>query len=390
LSRAPAIALLAGLLAGCGGGDAKTVTRTVPAAGAPATRTEVVTSIRNGGRTFNPEAIYKARSPGVVTVISRSGDSSNALGREGQAVGSGFVTDAHGYIATNAHVVTTDANRPADEVFVEFGDGNRLPARVVGTDLNADLALLKVDPAELRGGAAALSPLPLGTTEGLQVGDPVAAIGSPFGEQQSLSVGVVSATNRDIKSLTRFTIAGGIQTDAPINHGNSGGPLLDADGKVIGVNSQIRSTGGGGEGVGFAIPVDTVKRSLAQLRAKGRVDYAYVGISSVTLYPQLADRLGIPVDNGAVVDDVNPGSPAQKAGLRGARDHIEFQGQRDIPAGSDVIVAIDGRELQGSVDLSDALARHEPGDRIALEVLRNGRHRTVRVTLAARPRSQSD
>ena len=229
------------------------------------------------------------------------------------------MTDAAGDIATNAHVVESSGGRAAKTVYVEFANGNRLPARIVGTDDNSDIALLKVDPSQLRGPGARLDPLPFGSTGGLTVGDPVAAIGSPFGEEQSLSVGVVSALNRDIQSLTRFPIGNAIQTDAAINHGNSGGPLLDASGHVIGVNSQIESSGGGGEGVGFAIPVETVKRSVAQLRAKGKVDYAYLGISTLQLYPQLAERLKVPVATGVLVDTVRPGGPGKRAGTSTSR-----------------------------------------------------------------------
>jgi len=379
--RRPLAALALAALAGCGGGDTKTVTTSA----SPPSRTQVVTTINRAGRPFDPQAIYKKRAPGVVTILAYSGNAgSNALGRAELQVGSGFVTDSHGHIATNAHVVTKGGNRRADDVYVEFADGNRVPARVVGTDPSSDLALLKVDPGRLRGAASELEPLPLGSTAGLEVGDPVAAIGSPFREPQSLSVGVVSATDRDIASLTRYRIANAIQTDAAINRGNSGGPLLDAGGKVIGVNSSIQSTGGGGEGVGFAIPVETVKRSLAQLRAKGHVNYAYVGISSVTLYPQLAERLRVPVARGVLVDGIGRGSPARRAGLRGARSHISFQGQSNIPVGGDVIVAIDGRKVAGTGDLSLALAGHEPGDVARFEVVRSGKRRTVRVTLAAR------
>ena len=371
--------------AGCGG---HTTTTTTSAPASPtATRTETVTTFeRTGGASFDPQAIYKQRAPGVVTIVSLSGNGgANALGRAEAALGSGFVTDAAGDIATNAHVVESSGGRAAKTVYVEFANGNRLPARIVGTDDNSDIALLKVDPSQLRGPGARLDPLPFGSTGGLTVGDPVAAIGSPFGEEQSLSVGVVSALNRDIQSLTRFPIGNAIQTDAAINHGNSGGPLLDASGHVIGVNSQIESSGGGGEGVGFAIPVETVKRSVAQLRAKGHVDYAYLGISTLQLYPQLAERLKVPVATGVLVDTVRPGSPGKRAGLRGAHGHIDFQGANNVPVGSDVIVAVDGHELTSAVDLSDVIARHQPGETAKLTIIRDGRRRTLSVTLGARP-----
>src|SRR4051794_14261235 len=299
------------VVAGCGGGgEAKTVTQKV----------EVVKPAAAPQRTseFDSRSIYKTEAPGVVTLISLDASGGKKLfGRASRALGSGFVVDTRGYIATNAHVVTGDSGKKAQHLYVEFANGNKVDGRVIGTDLDSDVALVKVDPGALRGGK--LVSLPLGATSELQVGDPVAAIGSPFGEPQSLSVGVVSALNRDIESLTNFTIGNAVQTDAAINHGNSGGPLLDGAGKVIGINSQIRSTSGGGEGVGFAIPVETAKRSIEQLRATGKVTYAYLGVSSVPLYPQLADRLGLKVIHGALIDQVVKGGPADQAGLHGAK-----------------------------------------------------------------------
>jgi S1-C subfamily serine protease len=270
-------------------------------------------------------------------------------------------------------------------VYADFADGNRLPAKIVGTDPDSDIGLVKADLSKLRGPGADIDPLAFGSTSELRVGDPVIAIGSPFGEQQSLSTGVVSATGRDIESLTNFAIGNAIQTDAAINHGNSGGPLLDGAGKVIGINSQIRSTGGGGEGVGFAIPVETVKRSIAPLRAKGRVDYAYLGSSSVTLYPQLAQRLGLDVLSGALVDRTVPGGPAAKAGLHGAGSHITFQGLPKIPVGGDVIVGVDGRKVGGAQDVSDLIGMHSPGDVVKLRVIHDHASRTIDVTLGKRP-----
>ena len=189
---------------------------------------------------------------------------------------------------------------------MEFSDGNRVEARIVGVDLNADVALLKVDPSGL-----SLTPLPLGSSARIAVGEPVAAIGSPFGERQSLTIGVISAADRNISSLTRFGIGDAIQTDAAINPGNSGGPLLDAKGEVLGINAQIKTNSGGGEGVGFAIPVDAVRRSLRELRADGKVDYAYLGVTTLSLWPQLAERIHATETDGALVQQVEKGSPAQ-------------------------------------------------------------------------------
>jgi S1-C subfamily serine protease len=348
------------------------------------TRVQVVEGLgREGG--FDPAAIYKRLSPGVVTILSLfKGDRNNLLDDQGEGgQGSGFVLDGDGYIATNAHVVTTDrgdSTALADQVFVEFSDGNRVAATVVGHDLNADVALLKVDPDGL-----SLTPLRLGESKPLQVGEPVAAIGSPFGERQSLSIGVVSALDRTIESLTQFEIGDAIQTDAAINPGNSGGPLLDAEGRVIGINAQIKSQSGGGEGVGFAVPVDAVRRSLHELRAKGRVDYGYLGVETLTLWPQLAERLDLGADAGALVQSVVDGSPAEQAGIESGTEEITFQGQTQIQTGGDLIVGVDGRELTPEHDLADEISAHGTGEHVQLNLVRERKHISVEVELGKRP-----
>jgi S1-C subfamily serine protease len=265
-------------------------------------------------------------------------------------------------------------------VFVDFADGNRVPARIVGTDPNADVALLKVDPKGL-----SLTPLQLGELASLRVGDPVAAIGSPFGEEQSLSVGVISALDRNIASLTDFGIGDAIQTDAAINRGNSGGPLLDAHGRVIGINAQIKTDSGEGAGVGFAVPVDAVKRSLEMLREDGNAEYGYLGVSTQELYPQLADRLGLDVDTGALVSEVVKDSPAEDAGLTAGDRQIEFQGQDGIAAEGDVIVSVNGDDLTHTSDLADLISEFTPGEKVKLGVLRDGEMRTIEVELGERP-----
>jgi S1-C subfamily serine protease len=240
-----------------------------------------------------------------------------------------------------------------------------------------------VNPSGLR-----LRVLPLGHSRDLQVGAPVAAIGSPFGEPQSLSIGVISGTNRSITSLTGFDIAGAIQTDAAINHGNSGGPLVNARGEVLGINSQIRSTGGGGEGVGFAVPVDTVRRSLAQLRRDGKAAYAYLGVSSVPVYPQLGKRFGLGTRSGAWLQDVDTGGPAAEAGLRGGSGSTRFQAQ-SFATGGDVIVSVAGREIREPDDVANALAPLHPGEKVRVEYLRDGARRSAQVQLATRPAAGS-
>ena len=375
--------------AGCGGGGGGKSASTTSAGPTTvqSTKVEVVKSA-GGGSSFDPEAIYKRTAPGVVTVISvfRAGGLSDLLGggSENQAgLGSGFVISGNGEIATNAHVVTSGQGRNvsrAREVYVDFADNNRVPARIVGYDPDSDVALLKVDPAGLT-----LNPLPLGSSHDLTVGAPVAAIGSPFGQPQSLSVGVISALDRSIESLTAFQIPGAIQTDAAINHGNSGGPLVDGSGRVLGINSQIESTGGGGEGVGFAVPIDTVKRSLDQLRANGHVDYAYLGVQTVEVFPQLKTRFKLPVDHGSWIQQVTSGGPAEKAGLRGGSSRDERFEAQPYQTGGDIITKVGGREIRTSDDLSEAVSAHAPGAKVAVEYWRDGKRHVVTVTLSKRP-----
>jgi 2-alkenal reductase len=378
-AAATAAAALALLTPACSGNDDEhaSATREVTT-----TRVQVVKGIgREGG--FDPSQIYERLSPGVVTIRSVFPGGPTLPDEGGESgQGSGFVIDGQGHIATNAHVVTTKSasgTARAEEVYVEFSDGNRVKAEIVGDDPNADVALLRVDPGDLK-----LTPLRLGTPETIMVGEPVAAIGSPFGERQSLSVGVVSAVDRNIRSLTRFQIGNAIQTDAAINPGNSGGPLLDAQGRVIGINAQIKSQSGGGEGVGFAIPVDAVRRSLRELRAKGRVDYGYLGVKSLLIWPQLADRLELNVDGAALVEEVEPNSPAEEAGIEAGGEQITFQGQPQIAADGDVIVAVNGHRLTRENDLADVISHFGAGDRVRLAVLRDGERRTVEVELGRR------
>ena len=368
------------VLAGCGGSGAKTTTVVVQrdtTIAAPATD-GAAKPIPRG--TFDPQRIYQRDAPGVVTIVSLYSQADAIEGRG--AEGSGFVLNRQGEIATNAHVVTSgtgaDVHKVA-QVFVRFPDRNQVEAKIVGFDPDEDVALLKIDPKGL-----ALRPLPLGSSAGLSVGAPVAAIGSPFGEAGSLSIGVISALNRTLDSLTRFSIAGAIQTDAAINHGNSGGPLVDAGGRVLGINSQINSQSGDNSGVGYAIPIDSVRHSLDQLRRKGRVDYAYMGVSTSSLYPQLADRLGLAVDHGAIIETVVPGGPAEKAGLRGGGDHIHFQGG-SVPSDADVVVALDGKPVVLEDDLGRLLESYAPGDTVTLDVVHGKQRRQVRVTLGSRP-----
>jgi S1-C subfamily serine protease len=303
-------------------------------------------------------------------------------------VGAGFVLSAEGEIATAAHVVTdaesSGGNEPihkAAEVYVQFVDRNQVPAEIVGFDPDADTALLKVDPEGLD-----MHPLELGNSDDVRTGEPTAAIGSPFLQDRSLTVGVVSGVDRAIPSLTRFQIESAIQTDASINPGNSGGPLLDVNGAVIGINQQINTTSGGNQGVAFAVPINLVKRSLDELRANGTVKYAYIGVSTQSLYPQLAEHLDLSSDSGALVARVVPEGPADEAGLQGSDHRIRFQAQ-EVSVGGDVIVAIDGHRILSDTDLPELISRYDPGDEVTLEIIRNGETQDVDVTLGERPSS---
>ena len=340
---------------------------------APEPQPQVVVETASPG--YDAARVFEEAAPGVVTIRS-------VFGKAGAAEGSGFVLDSEGEIVTNAHVVTDESSgdrKPAEQVYVEFPDRNVVPAEIVGFDPFVDIALLRIEPKGLQ-----LHPLELGDDRDLHVGQPVAAIGSPFGEQQSLSVGVVSATDRSVKSLTQFQIAGAIQTDASINPGNSGGPLLDAGARVVGINQQIETSSGANDGVGFAVPISAIKRSIAQLREDGEVEYAYIGVSSQALYPQLARKLGLDTTFGGLLSEVVSGGPAEKAGLEGGDDKLSFQAAR-YQTGGDVILQVDGRDIVGPDELGEVIAAHRPGDKVTLTVLRDGEQEQVELTLGKRP-----
>jgi S1-C subfamily serine protease len=386
MRRLAGLLACAALLGGCGGGgDDSAKTKTVT------TKVQVLeqSAGAEGERrtSFDPRRIYKDEAPGVVTVVSLFGSQGldsiiGGGGGDQGGVGSGFVVSRDGEIATNAHVVTTgegDEIKRANQLYVEFADGNQVEAKIVGFDPNADIALIKVDPQGLT-----LRPLPLAKDSEVQVGTPVAAIGSPFGEKQSLSVGVVSAVDRAIGSLTEFQISGAIQTDAAINPGNSGGPLVDGRGRVIGVNQQIKSQSGGGEGVGFAVPAPVVQRSLEGLRKDGKVRYAYLGVQSVELYPQLVDHFNLPAGKGAWVQVVQPDGPGAKAGLKGGKEDAKFQA-RSFTDGGDIITRIDDRKIDTPDDLSEAVQLFDPGQKVKVEVYRDGKKRDLDLTLGERP-----
>jgi 2-alkenal reductase len=339
------------------------------------------------GNDFDAAEIYRTRAEGVVTIIALFGDRGEE-GEGGVAQGSGFIVSDDGYVLTNSHVITTagegspaEQPEPAASVYVEFRDGDRIPAKVVGWDVFDDVGLLKVDPDDHE-----LSPVPLGDSSRVVVGEPVAAIGSPFGQMSSLAVGVVAATERSIESLTsRYNLVDAIQTDAPINRGNSGGPMFNARGLVIGINAQIRTESGNAEGVGFAIPINSAKRSMEQLIETGRVRYAWLGVETQTLTPRLAERFDYTPDRGAAVQTVVDGSPADRAGLRGGGTEREFAGITFRPGG-DLIVAIDGEAVESAEDVVRAITeRLLPGETTMLTVVRGSDRRVIRVVLGERP-----
>jgi S1-C subfamily serine protease len=373
------LAFLAGCGSGGGEGSGTTGQSQSNLATSPKTGPAPQVAIEASSPGFDATRVYEQASPGVVTIRS-------VFGSAGAAEGSGFVLDEGGEIVTNAHVVTDDSSgerKSAKNVYIEFPDRNVVPAEIVGFDPFADVALLKVAPQGLP-----LHPLELGDDHDLRVGQPVAAIGSPFGEQQSLSVGVVSATDRSVKSLTQFEIFGAIQTDASINPGNSGGPLLDAGARVVGINQQIETNSGANDGVGFAVPISSVERSVDQLRADGTAEYAYMGVSSQALYPQLARKLGLDTTYGGLLSEVVAGGPAEKAGLDGGDEKVRFQAAQ-YRAGGDVILTVDGQKIVEENDLARVISAHKPGDRVTLEILHENQREKVNLTLGKRPESPS-
>lgn len=365
------------------GGTTRTVIVRSPAPTAGDAGAPVVAAKPLLGNGFQPAQIFRTRAAGVVTIVSYFDGPSASAGQ-----GSGFVVSKDGLILTNAHVVTTagqtgGSTTPARTVYVEFADGDRVQASVVGVDLFVDVGLLRVDPKQ-----HALDPVPLGDSSRVVVGEPVAAIGSPFGNADSLSVGVVSAIRRSIPSLTsNYDLVDAIQTDAPINHGNSGGPLFDARGRAIGINAQIRSSGSGSgfEGVGFAVPINSARRSLDQLLKTGGVRYAYVGIKTEDLTPGVARKFGYAAPRGALVDVVNAGSAAARAGLRAGNRDVVYAGLA-VKVGGDAIVAINGIPVTGAQDVVRIVTtRLVPGETARFTVVRGRERRVVPVTLDQRP-----
>jgi S1-C subfamily serine protease len=361
-----------------GGGHTSTVVEEAPLAAHDDTS-------NSGDSGLTARDIYKRDAPGVVyikaQVVQRTQspfDFGLPQEQQGTATGSGFVLDKDGTILTNAHVING-----ARKVTVQFADKQQADAKVLGKDESTDLALLKVDPANLK-----LVPLALGTSSTVQVGDPAVAIGNPFGLERTLTTGVISAVHRPIQAPNGFQIDDAIQTDAPINPGNSGGPLIDATGKVIGINSQIETggSGNGNVGIGFAVPIDTAKRYIPQLKKEGRVDRGYLGVSTTTIDKALQGSLNLRVDQGALVQSVTPGSPADKAGIRAGDISATVDGN-PIQLGGDIITEVDGKAIRSNEDLTAAVAGRKQGDKVTVTIVRGDKERTVAVTLGDRPAS---
>ena len=341
------------------------------------------------GSGMTPEEIYDTYAQGVVEVVAAfSGAESygpyGPTGGSQQALGTGFVVSEDGYILTNAHVVN-ESGTTAETVTVGFkgeeSAATKVKATVVGVDNSSDVALITIDPDE----AGDLTVIPLGDSDELKVGEPVVAIGNPLGFDFTLTTGVVSALDRELQSPNGSIISNGIQTDAAINSGNSGGPLIDATGHVIGINEQIASQSGGNQGLGFAVPINTAIRVMEQLKDGGEVEYAWLGIQGQTLTADIADALGVEGE-GVLVAEVVADSPAADAGLQGGTSETTVQGQPYV-VGGDIITAIDGEQLSSMEELAGTIAQKAPGEDVTLTVVRDGQTTDVQVTLEVRPQN---
>jgi putative serine protease PepD len=336
------------LLAAAGVGGAVGAGVALETRGEAAATTTVAAAQPVAETTSALSAVYQRVKDGVVEIQTSTGAEANPFGNQspGGATGSGFIIDKEGHIVTNQHVVDG-----AESVTVRFSDGTESSAKVVGTDPSTDIAVLDVDRP-----SSELTPLSFAPEGSLEVGEPVIAIGSPFGLEGTLTAGVISALGREIQSPNGFTIENAVQTDAALNHGNSGGPVLDSGGRVVGVAAQIASESGGSDGIGYAIPGDTAQRVARELISEGRVDHAYLGVS-------------LPDDGAATINEVVPGSPASRAGLRSG----------------DEVTAVDGKAIKSGDELREAIDARRPDDKITLTIKRNGEERTVQVTLGQRP-----
>jgi S1-C subfamily serine protease len=332
--------------------------------------------------------IYRADGDGVAFIESElpahEAQSLSPFGEPqaeggGTATGSGFVIDSEGHILTNNHVV-----EGASKITVKLGASDTsYTAKVVGADPATDLALLEVNAPDSQ-----LHPLTLGNSAEMEVGDPVVAIGNPFGLDRTVTSGIVSALQRQIQAPNGFSISNVIQTDAAINPGNSGGPLINAKGEVIGINSQIETGGGsnGNVGIGFAIPIDTARSEIHQLETSGEVEHAFLGISGGTITPDIAKALNLPVDEGVNVQSVVKGGPADKAGIQGGSTKATIEGS-SVSLGGDIITEVNGKKVSSMEEVIEIVNTAKPGDELELTILRGGKTKTATVTLGKRPAS---
>jgi S1-C subfamily serine protease len=339
------------------------------------------TTFRPNDKALTIAEIYKRTATGVVQITATGNAQGSPFGGSApQALGSGFVFDKAGYIITNYHVVSG-----AGSIEVTFSNNASHAATLVGSDPSTDLAVLKVNTS-----ASALTALTLGDSDAVQVGDAVVAIGNPFGLSRTVTAGIVSAIQRQIEAPNQYAIDHVIQTDAPINHGNSGGPLINAKGEVIGVNAQIE-TGGvtqGNVGVGFAVPSNTVKTVAGQLIENGKVEHAFIGISAQELTPEVAKQFRLPVQRGVLVEEVQAGSGAASAGVKAGTTKVTVAGE-SYTLGGDIIVKADGMPVADLAGLRDIVSELEPGDTVTLEVYRGDAKKTIEVKLGRQPSSPS-
>jgi putative serine protease PepD len=329
----------------------------------------------SSGRTISD--IYKGAKRGVVQVLATGATTANPFfgAQATRTLGSGFVIDKSGHVVTNYHVI-----EGASKVEVSFSGNDEMPATVVGADASTDIAVLRIKGAQGR----ALTPLDLGDSDAIKVGDGVVAIGNPFGLERTVTAGIVSALQREITAPNGFAIDEVIQTDAAINHGNSGGPLLNAAGAVIGVNSQIESESDGNVGIGFAVPINLVKDVVSQLLEHGKVEHAYMGVEMATITDELVQNVRLPIDHGVLIERVRESSPAAAAGLLGGTTQVVVDGESFL-VGGDVITEADGQPVESAEELRRVVTSKQPGDELALEVHREDMTKEVTVKLGRQP-----
>jgi S1-C subfamily serine protease len=385
------IVIASGLVKGSGGGTTTTVESSLAA---PAASTTSGSGEEGAANTVNQ--IYKSDGDGVAFIESTleaepaSQEAFNPFGESeeegssgGTATGSGIVIDDEGHILTNNHVI-----EGASHIAVKLGESDtEYTAEVVGTDPASDLALIKVKAPQ-----GELDALRLGDSSKVEVGDPVVAIGNPFGLDRTVTSGIVSALQRQIQAPNGFSIDNVIQTDAAINPGNSGGPLINAAGEVIGINSQIETGGSGSEGnvgIGFSIPINTAKEEIAQLEKNGEVIHAYLGIEGGPITPAYAKTFNLPVKEGVIIQNVVPGGPADKAGLQGGNTPVTIEGAQ-IEVGGDIITEANGKKISNMEQIIELVNEDKPGEEVELTILRDGTTKHATVTLGKRPASVED